>query len=220
MSGKPLFRPWKPRGENPRLEGVRLLVLGESHYEEPEDGVVDGAPELAGLTRWVVQTWGLSPPRRLGFFANLFAVLMGESWSLDGDHGRLWNSVFYYNYVQSLVHGGPRHAPTDAQFQASEAAFRIMLEDIRPEAVLVLGQRLWNNMATEDGWASDPPAALSRVCAYRLADGSAVYAVAINHPSSFGFSTGRWRERVLIFLDWIRPLSTTSRSPDADVIWT
>lgn len=204
-----LFQPWKPADDDPRLEGVRLLVLGESHYEERQAGIVSGSPELPDFTRWVVQTWGISPTRRQVFFANLHAVLTGEPWSLNADHSKVWRHVFYYNYIQSLVVGGARNAPTSAQFEASADAFRTVLDEIRPEAILVMGQRLWNGMTPEDGWVQDAPATLGRVCLYRLSHGDTAFAMPINHPSSFGFSPSRWHERVLTFLQWRRQVQSS-----------
>lgn len=200
MNLEPRFDPWVPESEHSRLEGVRLLILGESHYEEPNKGVLDSSEKDPNFTIGIVRRWGAQPEGRQRFFANLYEMVTGEPWRLDADHDRLWQHVWFYNYVQALVSSGGGKTPTKAQFEASECQFRSVLERVRPEAVIVMGVRLWQAMATQDEWVEDMAGALGRVCAYRLADGSRVFAAHTWHPSAPAFSPGKWHPRVKSYL--------------------
>lgn len=187
---QPRFRPWVPPGD-PRFMGVRLLVLGESHYEEGE-WIDDGRELPDDYTIDLVKYWGVSPSARQPFYAGVYSVLTGLPWESDETKLKVfWDSIITYNYVQKLVPGGPRRPVPEDFWSYSEPFFRSVLETLRPEAILVTGRRLWRNMANEDVvlTASDEPMAV-RV-GYRLDDGVVIPAIHIRHPSSQGFD---WRD--------------------------
>lgn len=201
------FLPWPPTTSDPRFEGVRLLVLGESHYEEVSEERefrdVDAEPTH---THEMVIRWGSRPEEgRQVFFANLYTVLSGKPWAPDDPElEAFWNSIFFYNYVQKLVPGGARHAPSASMWTDAEKPFRAVLEEINPDAVLVLGQRLWDNMAKQDqdlGYHSD---GLGLICGYQLKGGRVVPAAHTKHPSSPGFAPLNWHKPVRNFLEWIK----------------
>lgn len=199
------FLPWIPRSPFPRLGGVRLLLLGESHYEEDhEDWHFHDADARPDLTRKIIAEWGLHPASRRPFFANLFTMMTGQPWSAAAaELAPFWNSVFFYNYVQTLVPEGARHAPTKTMFASGGPAFREVLEQIRPEAVIVLGRRLWRNMLDQDEWIVERDQGLGSICGYRLADRTLVPTAHFPHPSSEGFSPSEWHPKVAAFLDWV-----------------
>lgn len=205
------FRPWVPGTSDPRVAGVRLLVLGESHYEEGDEA--SWTPEdFKGLTQLVVKRWGREPKGYRRFFANVFALLTGRPWSLDEAHADLWENILFYNYVQTLVPGGPGHRPSAHMWRDSEAAYSLVLEQLRPEAVLVLGKELWDNMLAAE-MVDDVESALGKVFAYCLSDGSSVYAAHVHHPSTRGFKPLMLADRVVRFLDWVK----IGRNDDARV---
>lgn len=199
------FKPWKPTGTDPRFEGVRLLVLGESHYEEGGTSSFLDADAGNDWTQQVVREWGVKPVRRQVFFANLFTMLTGQPWIIDSnDLAPLWDSIFFYNYVQKLVPGGPGHSPSPSMWSDAEQPFRDVLEEIAPDAVLVVGQRLWDNMLKQDEELGAYPEGLGLICGYRLNDGRVVPAAHTRHPSSRGFAPLEWHTRIHQFLDWTR----------------
>lgn len=200
------FQPWRPLGPDPRFEGVRLLVLGESHYEEVSDTYkfLD-ADAACDLTQELVLKWGAKPEGRQVFFANLFTMLSGKLWASDSpDLAPFWETIYFYNYVQWLVPGGAGHSPSSLMWTAAEQPFRDVLEEIVPDAVLVLGQRLWDNMPKQDEDLAARPEALGLICGYRLKGGKVVPAAHTRHPSSRGFDPLEWHDRVHQFLDWTR----------------
>lgn len=196
-----LFEPWRPLEGVPPWGGVRLLLLGESHYDEDEVWTAD---EARRATMETVRKYGAEATAYHRFFANIFSVVTGVSWSESSwdEYHRFWQGVFFYNYVQSFVRGGARVRPTAAQFGASGSAFLLTLSDIRPEAILVLGNATWNALTTERGRKLDANVGgFDSVWAYGTGVGEAV-AVHIPHPSSPGFSARREHPRVAGFLDF------------------
>ena len=198
------FEPWIPKNLDPRCYGVRLLVLGESHYEEDDEKPWTEL-RLRVLTRYLVRRWGRRPKGRTQFFPNLYSLLTGRTWSqLSPDNAVIWDNIFFYNYVQKLVPGGARHSPDAEMWRDAEVAFLTVLDRLRPDAVLVLGRRLWRNMLDGE-LVSDDATALGRVYAFELPSGNgSVPAAHVYHPSSGRLRPLETHARLLRFLDAVK----------------
>jgi hypothetical protein len=105
----------------------------------------------------------------------------------------------------------PRERPTTAMFQRSEAPFFAVLKRLRPDAVLVLGERLWNSMP--DGECGPKLLGERRAYWFRVDGQRRVLAARIHHPASIGFSPRNWHATVENFLDFCRPKKASS-SPE------
>lgn len=191
------FRPWigaKWGLPSNALNGVRLLVLGESHY--------CGSPEAIGscdpdITTEVVEELALAGSHR--FFTNITQVLTGrKKWQLTSNElSDLWGSLVFYNYIPTYVAAGPRIRPSAEMFQRGAKPLSQLLADLKPEVVLVCGFALWWWVLT--GWprfAGDP----AKLDFYQL--GPAL-ATRMMHPSA-GFSSDAWRPTVLALLGHTR----------------
>ncbi|MEQ7154989.1 hypothetical protein [Brevundimonas aurifodinae] len=199
-AANPRFSPWHPSGD-PRIDRVRLLVVGESHYEEPPQWLDDGRVLPSDYTVKIIEEWGLTPEKRHPFFAGIFECLTGDEWV--NEPARLadfWQNLLFYNYVQRLVKGGARNAPSATDWAFSHPRFRPALEMLKPEAILILGRRLWRNMDDEDAMLLESSDPLQTVVGYRLADGRMIPALHIRHPSSAGFSGVKLSAEVRAFL--------------------
>ena len=129
------FHPWVGEHYRNSMFGVRLLVLGESHYGETID-------ENSDITSIVVRLWGQE--HRSRFFTKIAQVLLRRTDTLtDRTRADVWEHVAFYNYVQTFVGPGPRIPPTPAEWAAADVPFRVVLGELQPNAVLVLGRRLW-----------------------------------------------------------------------------
>lgn len=190
-----MFAPWigeRYGAPDNVLQGRRLLVLGESHYHSDE--ALTGTT-LTHMTREVVETYALRRPQR--FFTNVTQVLAGRpkrqlSWDeLSG----LWRSIAFYNYVPVIVAGDSRVRPTREMFEAGREPFLQVLNDLRPEGIVVCGFQLWDHMVR------GLPEAL-RVGEYhppfrQIGDATALR---MKHPSA-GYSWQTWRPHVETLLD-------------------
>ena len=133
------FHPWigANYGRESRF-GVRLLVLGESHY--------DNNPEYSdcGFTQEVVHDWALN--NRARFFTIIAKVLHGsEDWIDDEVRSEIWEHIAFYNFVQSVV-PSPRKPPTFRQWREAQDPFDTVLKCLKPDAVLILGSRLSDHL--------------------------------------------------------------------------
>lgn len=134
------FHPWVGAhyGRENRF-GVRLLVLGESHYHED--------PEFSDcrFTQEVVRNLGQKKRHR--FFTVIAKVLCGSEDRIEDDkRSEIWEHTAFYNFVQSVVVPGPRIPPTFRQWCAAQSPFETVLQSLKPDAVLMLGWRLWEHV--------------------------------------------------------------------------
>lgn len=198
---RPAFEPWKPPGD-PRFNGIRLLIVGESHYDEGEPPPPE---KWSVFTTEIVTRWGANAEGYARFFGNVYATFNdnGAHWSSD-EFKRFWNSVYFYNYVQSFVPGKARVRPTAKQFAESADAFHVVLDDLKPEAIVVMGREVWKSMSERNAEKADQDEnGLASIYRYEYTGGSCL-AGHTHHPSSVGYSADYWRPRVGRFLDAAR----------------
>ncbi|MNS49445.1 hypothetical protein D3C72_820530 [compost metagenome] len=170
------FKPWVGPGYEDGIGGLRILVLGESHYIQPEWDAGDR------MTIQAVEENGLR--KRHPFFTKVAKLVLDRRDHITDDERRqFWNSVAFYNYVQESVGLSPRDRPTDVMWASAGPAFLSQLAELRPHCMIVLGQGLW-------GWLPKPaheqadPFALK---VFELADHK-VFATYTKHPSGRGFN--------------------------------
>ena len=120
------FLPWVgEKFEN--QTGVRLLILGESHYSDAEGET----PELTRecVSEHAQRVWDHR------FFTMLTQLVSGEDhWEID--RSEFWSKVSLYNYVQRAVAESPGVAPVSSDFVDNENAFRAVVSCLRPTRLL------------------------------------------------------------------------------------
>lgn len=138
-----LFMPWVGKEyATGGIFGKRILVLGESHYG-------DGEPSPDTTVRVFEEYLGCSEtvPSYLQSFHKFERSLVGRNTNCT-DRKRIWDSVVFYNYLQTPM-SGPRQGGKKSDYANSSEAFFEVLEEYRPEYIIVWGYRLWDNMPTE-----------------------------------------------------------------------
>jgi hypothetical protein len=194
------FDPWN-LGADVRYRGIRLLLLGESHYDDGDPPETD-SKKMRSWTVDAVRDWAVGSQRQR-FFANTYVAVTSDRWAPDSsDVSAFWNSVYFYNYVQDSVGIAARQRPTREMWQRSHASFEAVVQRLRPDAILVLGRATWRNMADGELAApldmGSPPIREPHCATYRY--GSAL-AAHTPHPSSTGFSPRVWSPLVAALVD-------------------
>lgn len=198
------FEPWVgPEYGKSDDPWPRLLILGDSHYGKEEW-------QVPGFTRRVVseQALGLDEQGRpwhgdaSKLFVEIATLLLGAARASDVGaeaRRRVWKRIAFSNYIQEIV--GPEHdsVPTEAMWDTGRRAFGPILEFVRPDAVIVCGKRVWNNLpscltAVLHGRDGDPSSWWERT--YAGPDGGRVAAICIKHPASPGWTYDDWRPRI------------------------
>ena len=129
------FKPWIGQNyEVPNYFGVRVLVLGESHY-----GVE--SPRSYDTTRVVVRNNGLREGSTT--FTKLTKILANQTEDMPSAKTRsdVWQSLVFYNFIQEFVAplGKPRVPPTKEMRKTAWEPFTEVLERCRPELLVLLG---------------------------------------------------------------------------------
>jgi hypothetical protein len=188
------FKPWIGSGYGSETRGgLRLLVLGESHYAGPED-------DADSLTNDVVRAH-LAGRQRLRFFTAWSTMLAGKEPFAQMKPDEVIESVVFSNFVQQLAGSQHDSRPSATMWDAAVAPFCALLDEYRPDAVLVLGVATWDAIRFEHDRASRMESDQGEHRTWTRPDGHEVVATWIPHPSgSHGFSRRDWDVRITHFL--------------------
>ena len=164
------FKPWvgsKYYSDN--QFGIRILLLGESHYGDKDEG--------ENFTIEVVKKWGqgVEQGESLPFFKKVAVSVLNldSAYELsDVDRKEFWEHVAFYNYVQTIVGEGPRERPLEDMWEESKPLFYGVLDNLKPDLIIVLGKELSYNLPKVD-----------------------VDTCVVKHPST-GFSYSVWNPKI------------------------
>ncbi len=197
MSKNAKFIPWVGSQYAEGIKGERLMVLGESHYCANESEAV---PQLTiNIIHHI-----LNPDSQHEGFINTYTkfgrALAGKE-QYNKDRAAVWNSFLFYNYVQVPI-SETRKAPQKQDFVDAESPFFTVMEQYRPDCVIVWGNRLYNNLPrkgnqTEDLILRDGKSVETWV--YKLSNGHTVNLLPITHPSA-AFVPEYWHEAIMSFI--------------------
>lgn len=115
--------------------GVRVLVLGESHYGDIGD-------ESEDYTKMVVNNHAYTPG--LPFFSRVTKLLrLSQENPTDAERYETWQQVAFYNFVQEFVGIEGRIRPTAQMWNDAIPMFLDVASDLKPDVIVVLGHELW-----------------------------------------------------------------------------
>ncbi|WP_082791863.1 hypothetical protein [Aeromonas enteropelogenes] len=130
------FKPYVGDQYHSSHYGVRVMILGESHYGDAEDVSPD-------YTQYVVNEHAF----RAGspFFTKITNLLRGKvgEVSIEERH-EVWRHVAFYNYIQEFVGDAGRIRPTSAMWERAACAFKEVVQELQPDVILVLGYQMWD----------------------------------------------------------------------------
>lgn len=112
------FQPWAPDGAD--WGGLRLLIVGESHYGE---GIKYSPTEQWEHTHYVVRRYGAEARETTTFFLRIAQTFMDRvSTQPDDAYRAFWRRVCFCNYVQEFVPDRPGqeqgHKSNDPPFRS------------------------------------------------------------------------------------------------------
>ena len=181
-NSKIFFQPWVgSEYQTGGVYGKKVLVLGESHYGDSPDATDD---TIGTVNEFVCEYEGAPYQQTFLCFER---ALAGREINQE-EREQLWNSIMFYNFFQKST-TGPRTGPDMSVQQESEEAFRELLEQYQPDAIIVWGVRLYELLPGWDG--TETPIKVdndsTRVWHYNI-KGKTIPAMCVHHPSS---STGK-----------------------------
>lgn len=175
--------------------GKRIMVLGDSHYGSEPDAMITN-----NVLGWYLD-YSLKRVGWMNTFLKFERAMVGHTTN-HNETLSIWNSLLFYNYLQVLL-DGPREAGTKQQYKDSEAAFFEVLEKYQPDAIIVWGKRLWENIPWTR-WTEYPTlkysdgSMIDNGC-YTLSNGHKVKVMCSYHPS-VGYDWNYWAMIIAEFL--------------------
>jgi hypothetical protein len=131
------FEPWvgsKYFEEN--QFGIRILVLGESHY---------GSDSVCYQTFTTEIVRQFAQKERLSFFTKVSKILLNldeKTWIDNKTRGEIWEHISFYNYIPTFVGDGSRISPTADLWASAKQPFLDVVQKLSPDVILVLGKNL------------------------------------------------------------------------------
>lgn len=176
------FKPWKGKNYGEASTwGVPFLTLGESHYDrEGTDTSRDFTIDLVKhyINGYKFENWNPT------FLTKTLNTVVGSQGSPAlSDKRMFWETVAFYNYIQEFVGDNHNQAPVERMWNSAQAPFQEILETLKPACILVISERLWNNMPTSN-YNSEAILASGKSTQTRMY--GAALAGRIHHPSTPG----------------------------------
>ena len=148
------FKPWVGCDyETGTNRGKRILLLGESHYTQKH--INASYEQTIDHTRHIIQ-WGAVNGNEKFYAKVRNLVLRGSRQSVNGYESakhrqQFWDKVAFYNYIQEFVGTKPKQRPKPHLWQAAESGLWEVLEKLKPDVCIVLGEELWSKLPKSDG---------------------------------------------------------------------
>lgn len=193
-------------------KGLKVMVLGESHYcgdECAECGLASSCEkkECRTFTQNVLKHYldylngkeGVEFEPWMNTFTKFGKALTGK----DERSIEIWESVIFYNYIQRAMNAA-RTRPDSDDFKNSEKAFFEILQKYKPNIIICWGNRLFNNLPNKNGEYGKIIAIGERkyyTWHYQL-KGFKASLLSIYHPS-IGFNWESWNKVIVEFFKTI-----------------
>lgn len=200
MDNSVFFRPWVgkdyPTGG---ILGKKILVVGESHHcaDHCAGCGTEACAACHAFTTNVIKDY-LDPNKRerwMNTFLKFERSLVNRAAAGPEERQAIWDSLAFYNYLQVPM-SQPRQAGTPGQYRAAALPFFSVLNELRPDALIVWGVRLWGRM-TGEHWQGSPAVVVENYAVqnghYTLDDGTPVPTVCVYHPAA-GYRWDFWHK--------------------------
>jgi hypothetical protein len=162
-SGSAFFFPWVGQAyETGGIFGKKILILGESHYCSEPGTCKDCGPGHKNkcnlFTINAILNQFTPGAKKHAVFTKLARFFLDKESVDNKEKAIFWHSVAFYNYVQTTVSSGAGVPPTEEMFSISVNPFYELMEKLEPDFLLVVSDRLWNNLPGQAGvdWPAGP----------------------------------------------------------------
>lgn len=195
IKDKIMFYPWIGKNySNGGIFNKKILILGESGYcEEQCECCYPG--EINKCNDWIIRiiNYQISVSgKKQSIHTKLVKLFLGKQTITIDDKIQFWDSVVYYNYVQSALEKA-RVSPNINYWKEAEEPFKAIIDKLSPDFILILGERLWENLPGKAGidWPDGPIIKYGNILErtwYYKATKKNILSFYIYHPSSNLFS--------------------------------
>lgn len=142
------FLPFVGLDYHQGIDGVRVLLLAESHYVKNPSELLKIRHGVRGYTRAEFeecQTKDWEGSRSWNtFFRRLDSIVARSEKHSEADAAAMWRRVAYSNFVQRPVGSTAQCRPDHEGWASGTAAFPVLLDRLSPDAILVIGRQTFN----------------------------------------------------------------------------
>lgn len=130
------------------IDGLRVLILGESHYAKDDKPRPSGnAKRRFTISEFAEAANEHRTNRAWGTFSRRCDSIVSRVVEPTPLQAALaWKQVAFANYVQDFAGDGARQRPTGPQWTQARNVFPVLLERLKPNMILALGRQLWDHM--------------------------------------------------------------------------
>lgn len=194
------YNPWVGKKYEDGIGGKKILVLGESHHCTDachNCGITTISHNCNSFTTTIILKYLKYKENRQSFerwmntFTRFANISLGKKLNKH-EQIDFWESVSFYNYVQKAVFEA-RLSPTRNDFNNSLNAFHDLIENLKPDLIILWGHRLWHNLPKEQYFTSDENTLNLKISYYKK-DNLKIPIKIIHHPSSSTFSYSHSKE--------------------------
>lgn len=185
---RPFFEPWI--GENYESGGIfgkKILALGDSHYCDScvGCGVAGGIRDNVDFTKNTVKDYLERSYGTKGWpttYKKFERTLYGNFNTEKSDAISIWNSIAFYNFLQTANNSYARTAYLREYYDKSLRYFWTVIDELSPDIVIVWGSKVWGHLPN-DGWVWN---AIDNYedAGYYERNGKKITFMLIKHPSS------------------------------------
>ncbi|EPJ3803550.1 hypothetical protein OND84_004196 [Morganella morganii] len=146
------FAPWIGSQYENGFLGLRILLVGESHYGDKQH-------ERPTVTPEIIKALALGErhpratrksPRKKHFTLIMSAVKNVRQRFSDAQRREFWNSVAYYNFLQEFI-SSSRILPSPDAWKRGEKAFTEVLTVLAPNLIICFSKRNGNRVRSLAG---------------------------------------------------------------------
>ena len=185
------FQPYigKNYGKN---ANTKLLFLGESFYDNRN------GTSQSNYTTEIINEFlddeNYITYERMGYLFD------------DEDCRKIWHEVAFANFIQTFLVKS-NDIPTKEDVANGKIAFKLLLDALKPNKVIVFSKRLWNSWIAEDNGSFirplDEAGLHSTIWKYKY-NGGECLATGVNHTRSRGMNKdaiNSWSKLIKVFLN-------------------
>jgi hypothetical protein len=208
-NGSIKWLPWI--GENYFNGDKRILVVGESHYYNPQEVGSFEKHQSPTFTQEVIDEMARQRDYyNTKIFQNFHKALIGND---EFDADKFWNQLAFFNFVQRPMDTN-KGRPGYDDFLESWKSFKIILSELKPTLVIFIGtsaanafneySRLNNLVSEEVEWLEKIGTSYAKSCSLTLEQRIPI--LFIRHTSQY-FSWSKWNnflnKTVKDEIDWL-----------------
>lgn len=136
------FAPWVGTHYERGIYGLRILVVGESHYGAKEHERPTATPEvLKALALGQKHPQSTGKLRKHAHFTKIMSSILNARRHFSAkDKSNFWHSVAYYNFIQEFL-PSIRKAPSHAAWDRGAISFTEVLDVLKPDLVICYSKR-------------------------------------------------------------------------------